>query len=91
MMRWQELFKVKRVAQSTLVVSSLATAILTLLTISADARGIHGSGGSFGGRGKHGAQLAGDRRHGDDAHTNAASEESDKLLNSKLKSICRGC
>jgi hypothetical protein len=95
MMRWQEefqgLFKVKRAAQSTLVVASLAMAILTLLTISADARGVHGFGRGVGG-GMHGApSFAGDRRHGNDAHTNAASDETDKLLNSKLKSICRGC
>jgi hypothetical protein len=38
----------------------------------------------------HGTQFAGDRRHGNDAHK-PAWDESDKLLNSKLKSICRGC
>jgi hypothetical protein len=38
-----------------------------------------------------GAQFAGDRRHGNDAYVNAASGETDKLLNSELKSICRGC
>jgi hypothetical protein len=95
MMRWQELFqglfKVKRVAQSTLVVVSLATVVLTSLTFSADARGVHGFGRGFGGGSMHGAQFAGDRRHGNDAYTDAASDETDKLLNSKLKSICRGC
>jgi hypothetical protein len=88
---FQELFKVKRAAQSTLVVTSLATAILTLLTLSADARGIHGFGRGVGGGGMHGGQLARDRRHGNDAYTNASSDETDKMLNSKLKSICRGC
>jgi hypothetical protein len=45
------------------------------------ATGVHG-----------GAQFASDdRRHGNDAYVNAASGETDKLLNSKLKSICRGC
>jgi len=39
----------------------------------------------------HGPQFAGDRRHGKDAYTKAASDERDKLLNSQLKSICRGC
>jgi hypothetical protein len=40
----------------------------------------------------HGASFAGDRRHGGgDAYVKAASDENDKLLNSKLKSICRGC
>ena len=31
------------------------------------------------------------RRQGDDASLKAASEEEDKLLAKKLKSICRGC
>jgi hypothetical protein len=32
-----------------------------------------------------------DRRGGNDAYGKAASDEADKLLNSRLKSICRGC
>ena len=32
-----------------------------------------------------------DRRHGNDAYAKAASEESDELLKTKIKSICRGC
>ena len=39
----------------------------------------------------HGPQFAGDRHHRNDAYTKAVSDERDKLLNSKLKSICRGC
>ena len=35
--------------------------------------------------------LAGGRRHGNNAYMKAASEERDKLLNTQLKSICRGC
>jgi hypothetical protein len=35
--------------------------------------------------------FAGGQQHTDDAYTKAASEDRDKLLNSKLKSICRGC
>jgi hypothetical protein len=38
----------------------------------------------------HGTGFAGNRRHGNHAHTKAASGEEDKLPNSKLKSICRG-
>ncbi len=37
------------------------------------------------------AGLHADKRHSDDAYTKAASDEADRLLNSKLKSICRGC
>lgn len=38
-----------------------------------------------------GAPFAGDRRHGNDAYVKAASDERDKLLDTKIKSICRGC
>jgi hypothetical protein len=91
MIRRQRFFEMKRAAQSTLVAASLATAILTSLALPADARGVHGFGRGFGGHGMHGAQFAGDRRHGNDAYTKAASDERDKLLSFKIKSICRGC
>ena len=39
----------------------------------------------------HGAEFSGGRRHGNDAYTKAASDEIDRLLNSQIKSICRGC
>jgi hypothetical protein len=39
----------------------------------------------------HGTEFAGGRRHGNDASIEAASDERDKLLNTKPKSICRGC
>lgn len=52
----------------------------------ADARGIHGAG-----RGMRGAEFAGGHRHGNDAYIKAASEDRDRLLNTRLKSICRGC
>jgi hypothetical protein len=73
-------------ASKTTVLIAVA---LTVWFSSAQARGGgHGfHGGSFG----HGAHFAGDRHHGDDAYIKAASDERDKLLNSKLKSICRGC
>ncbi|SDD18337.1 hypothetical protein SAMN05216337_1008166 [Bradyrhizobium brasilense] len=62
-----------------------------------DARGSHGHGGGHAMHGMHvgGATGAGsfadDKRHGNDPYTKAASDEEDRLLNSKLKSICRGC
>jgi hypothetical protein len=91
MIRRQRFFEVTRAMQSRLVAASLAAAFLTSLTGPADARGVHGFGRGFGGHGMHGAQFAGDRRRGNDAYTKAASDEQDKLLNSKLRSICRGC
>ncbi|WP_050420818.1 hypothetical protein [Bradyrhizobium tropiciagri] len=47
--------------------------------------GIHAGGVHRGGG------LASDKRHGDDAYSKAASDEEDRLLNTRLKSICRGC
>lgn len=38
-----------------------------------------------------GAGLAGDQQHANDTYVNAASEEEDKLLDTKIKSICHGC
>ena len=38
-----------------------------------------------------GPNLPGGRRRGNDNYVKAASEEREKLLNTKLKSICRGC
>ena len=88
-------------ARSALVLATLAAAFSMMVTLPADARGGHGFGGhgfgghgfggGFGGHGMHGAQFAGDRRHGDDTYIKAASDERDKLLDTKLKSICRGC
>ena len=63
----------------------------------AEAHGGHGHGhgrgfsGHGGFAGMHGAPFAGDRRRGDDAYAKAASDERDKLLNTEIKSICRGC
>ena len=54
----------------------------------ADARGLHGSGGGFGHPGMHRAPFAGGRRH---VAYKVVSDRADKLLNNKLKSICRGC
>jgi hypothetical protein len=46
--------------------------------------------GFGGGHGMHRPQHTGHRRHGNDAYTKAVSDERDELLNSRLKSICRG-
>jgi hypothetical protein len=68
----------------------LSSILLIALTTSVEARGGHGySRGVIGGpyRGGH---FAGGR-HGNDSSVKAASDDRDKLLNTKLKSICRGC
>jgi hypothetical protein len=52
--------------------------------------GHHGMRGGFSG-GTHGDGLAGDQRHANNEYVKAASKEEDKLLDSKIKSICHGC
>ncbi len=61
--------------------------VLFAQALPAEARG----GRGFSERGAHGSEFAGGRRRGNDNYVKAASEEREKLLNSKLKSICRGC
>jgi hypothetical protein len=87
----QKQFGMVRISQSAVVAATLGLAFLTTFTFSADARGVHGIGRGFGGHGTHGQQFPGDRRHGNDAYVKAASDERDKLLAARLKSICRGC
>ena len=55
-----------------------------ILTLPADARGDHGLSGRR-------AEFAGGHRHGNGSYIKAASDEREKLLDTKLKSICRGC
>jgi hypothetical protein len=61
--------------------------VLSARALPAEARGGHG----FGERSIHGSEFAGGHRHGNDSYVKAASDEREKLLNTKLKSICRGC
>ncbi|MBR0797386.1 hypothetical protein JQ615_18520 [Bradyrhizobium jicamae] len=71
--------------------------ILAMLAASLPAAGARSGGHGHGGmhmRHMHGdgaGTFASDKRHGDDPYTKAASEEEDRLLNTRLKSICRGC
>jgi hypothetical protein len=81
-----------RLAGSVIITVSFGAALLAALTPPVNARGGHGFGGSYGGHGgMHGAHFAAGGRHGNDPYIKAASDERDKLLNAKLKSICRGC
>ncbi|MCC8961142.1 hypothetical protein H8A95_02150 [Bradyrhizobium sp. Pear76] len=71
-------------------------ALLAAAMPPAGARGGHGHGsghshGMHAGGTIRGGGSAGNARHGNDAYTKAASDEEDRLLNGKLKSICRGC
>ena len=78
--------------------TALALALLGLVSAlaPADARsgrhgGLGGRHGMGGGAGMRGGNLASDQRHANDDYVKAAAEEEDKLLDSKIKSICRGC
>ena len=51
--------------------------------------GLHGTMGAHTSMG--GADFAGDRQHANDSYVNAASAEGDKLLDTRIKSICTGC
>lgn len=75
----------------TLVLLGLVASLPT-----ADARshqrglhGHHGMGGSSGEASR--STSASDQRHANDDYVKAAAQEEDKLLDSKIKSICRGC
>jgi hypothetical protein len=80
-----------RKARFAATAAGLGAVLLAISGLPADARGGHGFVRSFDGRGMHGAGFAADRRHANDAYTRAASEERDKLLDTQIKSICRGC
>ena len=54
--------------------------------------GHHGMGDSgINEASRSGGAFASDQRHANDDYVNAAAEEEDKLLDNKIKSICRGC
>ncbi|WGR91611.1 hypothetical protein MTX26_14335 [Bradyrhizobium sp. ISRA443] len=83
----------------TITTMGLFLTVLAVSMAAADARG-GGHGFGHGGRHVHGVHgggasgagaFAADKRHADDPYIKAASDEEDRLLNSKLKSICRGC
>lgn len=82
-----------RIARALLIAVNVGAAALAAFTLPVHARGGgHGFRGSYGGHGGlHGAQFAAGGRHGNDPYIKAASDERDKLLNTKLKNICRGC
>ncbi|WGS23359.1 MULTISPECIES: hypothetical protein [unclassified Bradyrhizobium] len=82
----------------TITTMGLFLTALAVSMVAADARGGHGFGrgglhmhGMHGGGATGAGAFAADKRHADDPYIKAASDEEDRLLNSKLKSICRGC
>jgi hypothetical protein len=71
--------------------------VLMVLGATMPAAGARGGHGGHGGSHTHGIRAggagsaAGDKAHANDAYIKAASDEEDRLLDNKLKSICRGC
>ncbi len=52
----------------------------------------HGHHGLGHGAALHGGNtFAGGQRHDNDVYVNAASQEQDRLLDTRIKNICRGC
>jgi len=82
---------------ATRVIAAAGSILILSMAMAApaEARGGHGFHYGLGGPEMHGSDgggsFAGNRRHGNDAYVRAASKEEDKLLNTKIKSICRGC
>jgi hypothetical protein len=51
----------------------------------------HGISGDTDRGSRSGGAVASNHRHADDDYVKAAAAEEDKLLNTKIKSICQGC
>jgi hypothetical protein len=85
------MFHTLNIVRTVIVAALLLAALMAGLSLPADARGGHGFGRGFAAEGRHGPQFAGGRRHGNDDYVKAASDDRDKLLTDKIKSICRGC
>jgi len=76
----------RNTTQAALILLIMATASPANARSGHDIHGVrghamHGNAGS----------SATDRHHADDTSTKAAAEEEDRLLDDKVKSICRGC
>lgn len=83
MVHFPNAMQVTRLAIVAIIVTvSFSTAFM----VSAQARGGgHGYGRSFFGHGgMHGANIVGDRRHGNDTYVKEAEDERDKLLTTKI-------
>ncbi|HWX27104.1 MAG TPA: hypothetical protein VNZ53_06660 [Steroidobacteraceae bacterium] len=84
-------------SRAACVIAAAGSILILSMAIAApaEARGGHSFHHGLGGHEMHGGDgggsFAGNRRHGNDAYVRAASEEEDKLLNTKIKSICHGC
>ena len=92
------MFSLRPIVPRPAVVAVALVALAGGLAIphSADARGGHGGGRGLharhgGGGGMSGSGLASDRKHADDKYVKESSEELDKVLDTKIKNICRGC
>jgi hypothetical protein len=87
----QKWLDMTRATYSAVIATGLGMTLLAIAALPAVARGGHGFGRGSGGHRVHGAAFTGGRRHGNDSYIKAASDERDRLLNTQIKSICRGC
>jgi hypothetical protein len=84
-------------SRATRVITAVGSILIlsTAVTAPAEARGAHGVHHEHRSHERHASEgsgpFAGDRHHGNDAYAKATSEEEDKLLNTRIKSICCGC
>jgi hypothetical protein len=83
---------IAQAARRAITAMLVAAAASAMRVPTAEARGGgHGHDGGIGESGMHGGHFAGGKRRGNDSYIKAASDEKDRLLNTRLKSICRGC
>ncbi len=84
-------------SRATRVIAAAGFILIFSIAVSApaEARGDHGFHHGHSSHESHASEgngsRASDRHHRNDAYAKAASEEADELLNTKIKSICRGC
>ena len=90
----QAKFTPSRAARILAAAGSILILSMTM-AVPAKARGGHGAHHRLRGHEIHSADGSGlsatGRGHGDDAYVKSAAEQEDKLLNNRIKSICRGC
>jgi hypothetical protein len=75
--------------------TAVALASMMVMAAPAEARGGHGlhhaSPAHHAHHGGGGGSLASEPRPANDTYVDAATQEEDKVLDTKIKSICRGC
>jgi hypothetical protein len=79
-------YAMRNTTEAALILLIMATASPAIARNEHDLHGLHGHPMH-----DRAGSSATDHRHADDTSTKAAAEEEDRLLDDKVKSICRGC